>query len=51
MSEQEREATREASEDVEAHIKRRSEESEPPEEGAGARREGEDPDVEAHIKR
>ena len=54
MSDQESERTgTEAdvdTEDVEGHIRRRSEEAEPPE-GAGIRREGDDPDVEGHIKR
>jgi hypothetical protein len=55
MSEQERERIlREGDEpesDVEGHIKRRSEGDEPPAEEAGIRREGDDPDVEGHIKR
>ncbi len=39
------------SDDVEGHIKRRSEEAEPAEGEAGIRREGDEPDVEGHIKR
>jgi hypothetical protein len=54
MSEQERERTvsKEGtdSDDVEGHIRRR-EEAEPREGEAGMRREGDDPDVEGHIKR
>lgn len=55
MSEQESErSVHEAdtdSDDVEGHMKRRSEEAEPREGEAGIRREGDDPDVEGHIKR
>ena len=55
MSEQEREKiVREGDEpesDVEGHLKRRSEGGEPPEGEAGMRREGEEPDVEGHMKR
>jgi hypothetical protein len=56
MSEQESERTgTEAdvdTEDVEGHIKRRSDEAEPSVGEAGLRREGDDdPDVEGHIKR
>jgi hypothetical protein len=55
MSEQESERTvPEAdtdAEDVEGHIRRRSDEAEAPEGTAGIRREGDDPDVEGHIKR
>jgi hypothetical protein len=56
MSEQEREKIirkegDEPESDVEGHIKRRSEGAEPPAEEAGIRREGDDPDVEGHIKR
>jgi len=54
MGEQEREIVREGDQgpDVEGHIKRRSEDAEPPEGEAGMRREvDEEPDVEGHIKR
>jgi hypothetical protein len=54
MSEQEKSLRRETDEpesDVEGHLKRRSEGAEPPEGEAGLRREGEDPDVEGHLKR
>jgi hypothetical protein len=37
--------------DVEGHLKRRSEGGEPPADEAGMRREGDDPDVEGHMKR
>jgi hypothetical protein len=54
MSEQESERTATEAdvdtEDVEGHIRRR-EEAEPPEGEAGIRREGDDPDVEGHMKR
>jgi hypothetical protein len=55
MSEQESERTAteaDDTEDVEAHLRRRSEEAEPREGEAGLRREGDDePDVEGHIRR
>lgn len=54
MSEQESERVRDAdtdTDDVEGHIKRRSEDAEPREGEAGVRREGDEPDVEGHIKR
>jgi hypothetical protein len=56
MSEQEREKIirkegEEPESDVEGHIKRRSEGAEAPEGEAAIRREGDDPDVEGHIKR
>jgi hypothetical protein len=55
MSEQESERTVPEgdidAEDVEGHIRRRSDEAEPTEGEAGIRREGDDPDVEGHIKR
>ena len=55
MSDQESERTATEAdvdtEDVEGHIRRRSEDAEPPEGEAGIRREGDDPDVEGHIKR
>jgi hypothetical protein len=49
MSEQEREDLTQQDADVEGHMRRRDE-GEPPED-PGMRREGEDPDVEAHMKR
>ena len=56
MSEQERERIihkegDEPESDVEGHLKRRSEGAEPAEGEAGMRREGDEPDVEGHIKR
>jgi hypothetical protein len=56
MSEQERERIihkedKKPESDVEGHLKRRSEGAEPPADEAGMRREGEDPDVEGHLKR
>jgi hypothetical protein len=55
MSEQERERIirqedKESDADVEGHVKRRSEGGEPPADEAGQRREGDDPDVEGHMK-
>jgi hypothetical protein len=55
MSEQEREKIirqedKKPESDVEGHLKRRSE-GEPGAEEAGIRREGDDPDVEGHLKR
>jgi hypothetical protein len=55
MSEQESEATvrdtDKDADDVEGHIRRRNDEAEPREGEAGVRREGDEPDVEGHIKR
>jgi hypothetical protein len=55
MSEQERERIikegEEPESDVEGHLKRRSEGAEAAEGEAGMRREGDDPDVEGHLKR
>jgi hypothetical protein len=56
MSEQEREKIirkedEKPESDVEGHLKRRSEGGEPAPDEAGMRREGDDPDVEGHIKR
>ncbi len=51
MSEQEQERELKREPDVEGHKLQKAQDEGPDEEGAGLRREGDDPDVEGHLKR